>query len=104
MAMRGDEGFQCLGPHERSVARKHQGKFCAPKKALRHLDGVTCAILRLLQNCDGAERLDDRRNLFRLMTYDDNRFARFERFARANDMFHERAPTGFVQDFGKARL
>jgi len=68
------------------------------------LNGVPRAILRLLQNRDNTKRLDDGRNLFRLVTYDDNCLARLERFARANNMFYKRAPASFVQNFGKAGL
>jgi hypothetical protein len=65
---------------------------------------VTRAILRLLQNRDGSQRLDDCRNLFCLMTYYHHRFARLERFTRANDVLYQGASAGFVKDFRKARL
>jgi len=68
------------------------------------VEGVSGAILGLLQNRNSAQRLDDRGNLFRLVTYYDNRFARFERFAGANNMLYQRATPSLVEDFGQARL
>src|SRR5690349_6489437 len=102
--MRGDERLQGFCAHERSVAGKHQREFRAAEGALSDLHCVTCAILRLLQDRDGSQRLDDCRNLFCLMTYDHHRFARLERFTRANDVFYQGASASLVQDFRKAGL
>ena len=100
--MRGDERFQSFGANERSVARQHQREFGASEGALGDLHGVAGTVLGLLQDGRGPERLDHASHLFRLMPHDNDRFAGLERFTGAHDLFHQRAPTGAVQDFGQA--
>jgi hypothetical protein len=68
------------------------------------LHRVTGAVLRLLENGDGVKRFDNGRNLFRLMTDDDNGFAGFQRSARPNNLFDKRAATGAVQNFSEIGL
>ena len=62
------------------------------------------AVLRLLQNGDGSERLDHSGHLFGLVAYHNHSLTCFERLARANDVFHERASARLMQDFRKARF
>jgi len=101
--MRGDERLQSFRANERRVARQHQGEFRASERALGDLHGVAGAILRLLQDSRGPERLDHPSHVFRLMPHDDDSFPRLERFTRAHDLFHKGPPTGAVQYFGEAR-
>jgi hypothetical protein len=100
--MRGDERFQSFRANERGVAGQHQREFRASERAPGDLHGVACAVLRLLQDRRGPERLDHASHLFRLMPHDDDGFAGFERFTRSHDLFHKSAPTGAVQYFGEA--
>src|SRR5919109_1323003 len=102
--MRGDESLQSFCAHKRRIAGKNQSKFRAAEGSLSDLDSVTRAILRLLQNGGSPQRLDDCGHLLCLMTHDNDRLARSERLAGANDMLHQGASARLVQDFREARL
>src|SRR6267143_3693176 len=75
LMMRGHERLQCFRAHEWGVSRDHDRKLRPAQGAPGHLHGVARAVLRLLQNRNGAERLDHGGYLLRLMADDDNRLS-----------------------------
>ncbi len=97
LTMHSREGLQRFRANERSIPREYDRKLCPAHGALGHLHGVACAVLRLLQNRDSAERLDEGGYLLRLVADDDHRLPRFQRRAATDNVFDERAPPRAVK-------
>ena len=89
---------------EYSCAGHHHGQLCAAEKLFGDQHRVARSVLRLLHNDFGAERLDDRGHLFRLMTYHNHSRPRLQRFTSANNVLHKSSSARAVQNFCEARL
>ena len=89
---------------ERGVSRQHQHVLDAVADgAARHQQGVSRAMLRLLQDCLDAQRLKRCTHVVCLMTHNGEDFLGAQRLAGTNHMLHERSATRAVQHFGAVR-
>lgn len=97
-----EESAKSFRADERGVARENDNVFGVADGGFRNQQGVASTVLRLLQDGFDVERFDGGGNLFGLVANDGNYFSCMERQASADDVIHEGAATGVVQDFGEA--